>query len=486
MGRDMKIHIAKELKPYSFTELKDKFGKIEEETKEILSSLSLMNIVRKISNDISNIDLEELFDTENFLQSNSNIQSNFYVFKYVGMIVVSDVCLIIYPKYYESYLDDEKQNFKMLKQLILVIRKYQSKEQNFGLGDSIDNENFNLLSLVLELIFDYYEHGLYSNDKLITENDGEGEILWEKTINEKEAYFTNNIPIYLDTFTINNKNNEQDYFRRLHATILTNACNKLKDILKILDIDQINISSEVLDNFGNKDYILYKLNQELSAQFITHKQNILKLLKRFIQEENSRTISDKISFVGTNSFNLVWEDVCSVVFDDLLDKSLKEIGLKYSKFDKQSKLLSDVIEKPSWQNNESKVIHMATKTLIPDIISINNGELSIFDAKYYKIILNEKELKNYPGVGDVTKQYLYELAYKEFAAENNLEIKTNAFLMPTESDEIIQLGNVSMKLFNTYYDVELNDIEVILLPHTKIYECYLYNGNINEFMEINK
>lgn len=83
--------------------------------------------------------------------------------------------------------------------------------------------------------------------------------------------------------------------------------------------------------------------------------------------------STTISFVGTNSFNLVWEDVCSVVMDDCINKSIKELGLSYSKNPKQSALLLDVIAKPKWKHNSSGNVHVANKTLIPDIVTINGN-----------------------------------------------------------------------------------------------------------------
>ena len=66
--------------------------------------------------------------------------------------------------------------------------------------------------------------------------------------------------------------------------------------------------------------------------------------------------------------------------------------------------------------------------MIPDIVTINGNRLSIYDAKYYKIRLDDKGVDKQPGVGDVTKQYLYELAYKDFAKENNLIIDSTLFL----------------------------------------------------------
>lgn len=469
----MNIQILKELKPYSLFELENMFNVDEDEVRNILKSLSLMNIVKKLSKDTSKVELEELLDIESLEELNAQMESDIYVFKYVGILMIGEICLIIYPKYSDRYLSDETNNFKMLKQIISVIRKYQSKEQKIGLGEGIDLSNFNLLSITLELLNSYYEHGLYQNDRQIIEVNGGGEILWEKTINENTAYFSNGVPVYLDTFTINQESNEQDFFRRLHAFIITEACNRLKDILGILDIECLNLTSEKIESFGSMEFIVYRLNQELSNQFITHKQNILKLMKRYIEEDSSKNVSDTISFVGTNSFNLVWEDVCSVVMDDCINKSIKELGLNYSKNKKQSALVADVIAKPMWKHEESGKVHKAKKTLVPDIITIKGNQLYIYDAKYYKIKLDDKEVKNQPGVGDITKQYLYELAFKEFAQENELSINANAFLMPTDGDKEIRLGTASMEIFHNLGDINLRDIDVVLKPCEEMYRKYL-------------
>ena len=462
-----------ELKPYSFFDLQNEFHTSEEELKNILKSLSLMNIVKKLSKDVSKVELEELLETDSLEKLNTELERNMYVFKYVGMLAIGNVCLLIYPIYAVSYLNDSINNFQKLKQLISVIRKYQSKVQKIGFNSQVDVDNFNLLSIALELIYSYYDHGLYSNDKQIIEQNGFGEILWEKTINESTAYFSNGLPIYLDTFTVNQENNEQDYFRRLHAFILSEVCEKLKDILRILDIDTINISSEKREHFGNSEYISYRINQELSSQFVTFKQNILNLLKKYIEEDSGKNSSTNISFVGTNSFNLVWEDVCSEVMDDCINKSIKELGLGYSKNPKQSALLSDIIAKPKWKHNISGNIHVANKTLIPDIVTIHGNKLSIYDAKYYKIRLDDKGVDKQPGVGDITKQYLYELAYKDFAKENNLVIDSNAFIMPTDGKEEKKVGTASMDIFYGLGDIRLHDIDVILKPCEEMYKTYL-------------
>ena len=70
-----------------------------------------------------------------------------------------------------------------------------------------------------------------------------------------------------------------------------------------------------------------------------------------------------------------------------------------------------------WNHNESGKVHKAKDFSTRIFITIKGNQLSIYDVKYYKIKLDKKEVKNQPGVGDITKQYLYELAFKEFAQE---------------------------------------------------------------------
>lgn len=465
--------ILQELKPYSCIELQELFKVDEKTLKEMLSSLSLMNIVKQLSNDVSKVDFEEFLDIDTIDRLSSQLEGTLYLFKYVGMLAIGHICIIVYPKYITEYQSDAQNNFKLLKQLISVIRKYKSKEQKVGGSDPLSVHNVNLLSIVLELINNYNEYGLYSNNREIIEQNGEGGILWDTTINSSTAYFSNRVPLYLDTFTANHIINEYDYFRRLHAYILTAACSKAEYILNILDMNIVKISSDDLDVFGSKDYIIYRINQELTTQFVTYKQNILKLLKRYIEEDRTTSLLDNISFVGTTSFNLAWEDVCSVVMNDCINKPIKELGLQYTKNKKQSALLSDVISKPKWKHEKSGNVHVANKTLIPDIISIEDNQIAIYDAKYYSIKLNDSTVKNQPGVSDVTKQYLYELAYRDFANENNLLISKNAFLMPTDGDEEIHLGDASMDIFHALDGINFNSIKIILKPCEKMYDLYL-------------
>ncbi|HEQ8444276.1 TPA: hypothetical protein VH863_001842, partial [Streptococcus pyogenes] len=90
----MYIATMQELKPYSFFDLQNEFHMSEEELKNILKSLSLMNIVKKLSKDVSKVELEELLETDSLEKLNTELEGNMYVFKYVGMLVIGNVCLL--------------------------------------------------------------------------------------------------------------------------------------------------------------------------------------------------------------------------------------------------------------------------------------------------------------------------------------------------------------------------------------------------------
>ena len=125
----------------------------------------------------------------------------------------------------------------------------------------------------------------------------------------------------------------------------------------------------------------------------------------------------------------------------------------------------------------------ADQSLIPDIISLyrdnndNSYKCIISDAKYYNLTLERtKRLSGNPGVESVTKQYLYQMAYKEFLEEHHISFFRNCFLMPTEQDYVINKGTVVMTFLK---NAGLADIQIRMLPAKLVYECYLENRKMD-------
>lgn len=395
-----------------------------------------------------------------------------YVFTFVGVIVCAGRALKCYPKY---ILHTTKPTAE-LQQVIKVMGKYNSKEQIVRMfNDSSESRAFNLLAVILFILQDYYENGVYSNTEDVIESNGLGEILWDKTINETFTLLSNNRPYYTDLKTKRRLNDDYDYFKRLHECILTIASKELQeaDLLDIFEIAEVNLTDEELDDFGDKEYILYRIEKELNTQFNTRKQFVLKTMYAYINHSGSLFDTDCLSIFGTNSFNLVWEDVCADIMDNQLKKPLESLKLPIPlkpEYDRKQKLI-ELIEKPLWTATGKT----ANDTLIPDLISIsetNYGfDFIIFDAKYYNAILElSVQPKGQPGIESITKQYLYQLAYQKFIKDYGFSSVRNCFLMPTEADYVIDKGEVSMTMFES---LGLENIKVRFLPATLAYEHYL-------------
>ena len=390
-------------------------------------------------------------------------------------------------KVYPKYLLSKEDLLNKMKQVLKVLEKYNRSEEqiiNVFNGNN-ENRSFNMLAVILYLLNDYYEYGIYSNSEDIVEINGDGDILWGRTIDESFAFIQNNRPYYMELYTRKTIDDNQDYFTRLHECILTECSEQLHlaqiDIL--FDMDQILLSEEKLHDFGDTDYILEQLQKELNTQFNTRRQSLLKTLYAYVAQ-NKKMLEDTegISMFGTTAFHAVWEKVCAEVFDNKLRTSLEKLNLSVPLAEgyKPNDTLIEIIEKPKWQGLDTEV-KIAADTLIPDLISIskveNNDYFLIFDAKYYNIQLEKgKKLSGNPGIGDVTKQYLYQLAYKKFIKDHNIAVVRNCFLMPTEKNEIINKGTVKLEILEV---LGLENIQIRLMPTAMMYEYYLTRQKID-------
>lgn len=448
---------------------------------EIIKELKQYGIIKtsKIKNDINNVDFS---DSEQIITSvDDNDTSIKYIFNYVGIIIIQNTIIKILPKYIkiDTYklnnltVEEEKELTKKLKQIIKVLEKYNnSKTPVVNMyNNNLDNGSVNLLAVMLYLLNDYYEYGIYNNQVELIEMNGNSEILWDKTINETFAIIKNNRPIYTELFTKKKSYNEFDYFKRLHEYVLTQCSNYIKET-KLDDLFDnilpVNLSEETQLDFGDEDYILYRINQELNIQFNTRKQLVLKLIYSFISQNKIAVKGKCLNLYGTNSFNLVWEEVCRTILNDKLNKSLKNcIENLHSQYnEKSNKTLKELIEKPRWNKFE------ANETLEPDIISIKNNCFTIYDAKYYNLKI-DGSLSGQPGIESITKQYFYQLAFKDFIEKHNLKTR-NIFLFPTDGNKLINAGFVKMSMFE---NLGLVDIAIIYLPCEEVFSYYLMEQN---------
>ena len=414
---------------------------------------------------------------------NKLIKNNFikeeneqYYFNYIGIIIIGNIVIKVYPKYVPD--SETENNIKNhFKQVIKVIKKDKSSNKTKLENKESTDTSFNLLSLMLFFLEDYYENGLYTNMEDIIEINGNGEIQWDRTINNYTPILNNNQPYYVELETKSKINDIYDYYRLLHEYIITECSKYLEkqELLDLFGLTPIELTDKTLEDFGEKTIILEKIRKELNIVFNTHKRKILQSMYSILSEKNPFNQENYITTYGTNTFYNTWENICCNVLNDKRYKTLGKLKLPTklnTKYDENIELI-DLIEKPRWNIDDKE--YLPNKTLIPDLITIHKDEFIIFDAKYYVYKTKNNTIENQPGIESVTKQYLYELAYKEFIKDHEFKKIKNGFLFPKYAEGIEIKGYVQLNMLT---DMNLKNIQIILLPVKEIYELYLKNKRI--------
>ena len=384
-----------------------------------------------------------------------------YYFKFVGAINFLEKMIIVFPKY-KSLPEKELtyQNKEYAKQLFKIFEKYEAKsvrEDNLLAKDyNEEKDYFSLFALYKELIEDYMKNGLYENQKYIYEVSGMGQIDWSKTVNEIHPFFSTTMrPIYIDYYSHDIEEEQENYIKFIQMELLAKA-TKYFNQFKELGLDIIDLDYHFDDNVpGEVSYKIYKIDSELRQVFMERKIKLLNLMKEILENlEHSKT--NDLSLYGTKNYEKVWEHICQDVFG-------------------HQKKWIDQITKPRWKDFKTNVTS-EVNTLLPDITIQKENDFYILDAKYYNCEFNEKGklIGSKPGVGDVSKQFLYQGAYEKKFESEGLKYKyNNAFLMPTEDTikdyEII--GEITFPL----KEFEGKEIKIIKLNTNIIYSYYLKN-----------
>lgn len=455
----MKILVFYERHKYTAKELNE----ITEEKEELIK-IGVIKIYNQNSPDINDLIDGGAATTEN----NSEI---IYAFVYVGIVIVGGYVLYILPKYMEHKEPDEckKEQIDCIKQVVQVIEKYnrQQANQDISIGDS---DSANMLPLMVALLRDYYENGLYFSKITVTEYDGDGEILWDNTIENIQPYMAKNgAPIYPNLITERNVSDEHNFFKLLHECILTECSEKFEDVglSDVLGITPVCLTAHRLDDLGDKVFLLYRIQNEKKRVFNTRKLNLLAWFEQYINAQVSVGRDRDVDMFATHSFHVVWEKVCSDVFNNVFKKPI----FKFIKGSSELGTFEDYIPKPSWSFNGNPF--RDEKTLIPDIIAVEGTDFFVLDAKYYSVTIKNGSISgNLPGIGDIIKQIMYMSIYNKLLDSSSYN-RHNIFLFPSggkaESGEAAKFTKGLSVSFNN------STISAVLCNAEFMFEYYLKN-----------
>ncbi len=470
---------VRELKPFSLAELAEITQETVDQTRSLVDELLSRGIVRYRTNDAARRDYSEDQDRAK--------PDEVYEFRFVGLLLVRDVVIVSYPKYFcEREPSDEE--------LRLV---FQAIERSCGFavephledgGEKADDR----LSVMLALLDLYDEYGEYSNYIEGRELNGNGSIDWNRTINNHLPILSKGRPIYTELETRKTFRDDSDFIMRLHRAVLTECSRVFQEtgVGELLSLSKVWLSDEEVSDFGDVDSLEWCLSRERSSQFVDWKLRTLDLLERYLLSKESEVRRNEVQALGTTSFYNVWERACGVALGNVLHRSLDELGLnlagKWITLGREE--LLDIIPRPKWKRatDEGYIDCGSVSTLIPDAVAFATNShglraFCIYDAKYY-LPTRHGNIRYQPGVESVTKQFLYQSAYKEFAVDHGFNLVVNAFLVPDAENEIAKLGRVTFK--EVMGEVEIasplsNYVYMWALPANRILEAYVSNTNIS-------
>lgn len=219
---------VREQQRYTKNNLKSIFSMDESAVEHFIKNLKAFGVLKSVKNNEDQLEMSDLVDDDIEISDETAVSGDcLYVFTYVGIITCGSRVIKVYPKYLMKQRDDY---FTEMKQVVKVLERYsRSDEQMVSMfnGDG-ENRSFNILAVILYLLNDYFEYGIYTNSEDIIEVNGDREILWGKTIDESFALIEDNRPYYMELYTGKTVDDDMDYFKRLHECILTECSNQLR------------------------------------------------------------------------------------------------------------------------------------------------------------------------------------------------------------------------------------------------------------------
>ena len=141
----------KEQKRYTQQKLCKLFDCSEEKIVQLLKRLKEFGVVKSVRAVDEQKDMSELLD-EDIAVGEVKIGANeyFYIFTFVGIIVIEGIVIKCYPKY---LIKTEKPKNELV-QILKVLEKYKAKEQIVQMLEENNGEHsFNLLSVLLFFMY---------------------------------------------------------------------------------------------------------------------------------------------------------------------------------------------------------------------------------------------------------------------------------------------------------------------------------------------
>ncbi len=345
--------------------------------------------------------------------------------------------------------------------LLNVLRNFTQQQFNSVPKSNFVTKNSTFpLFAYLYVLKDYVMRGYYKENIVEYHKSKTGKINWSRTIKTQRPYIQDLNVFYLDFITKKTVVNENELITLIHQYCVY----KSFQMLGWLYTNYLPVKPQL--KFNQKLFINI-LKRKLANTFNDADKLLFKNLIVIVNNENDYSL-DSLSFsFGTNRFEYVWE---------------KMIDRVYGETNK-----TDYFPKTHWHiyNNTSE-----NAPLEPDTIMINDNNIFVLDAKYYKYGVTRSSF-DLPGTSSISKQITYgEYIFKNKRSNSKTKVY-NAFIMPfnssVQSENRIQyIGTATSEWKNNDFDYEkvlgiLVDVKYLMqITNSKNYDAINELSNLIE------
>ena len=326
---------------------------------------------------------------------------------FIGLHFVDSKPQVVFPRGFRLSEDD-----KGLRRDILALLSVLSKFSDLRQGNEIAQINgvnnkvdFPLLSYQY-IIYNFLNHGYYTENEIQHVENNRGKIDWKRTIQKEHPWIDNGNIVYLKFIVKTNKINDNSLLTKIHKYCVYESFSRLG----WLYLDSLYLPPKPTYNL-DKGFAILTLKQAIKNTFNENKKRLFhSMINVLMQKDSDNDTLSNVSY-GVDKFEYVWEKLIDHVFSNESNKS--------SYFPTSKWYI--VASKETYGNSE----------LRPDTIIKVGDKLFIVDAKYYKygITGNPNHL---PETDSIQKQ----ITYGKYATEKKGYKRTNvynAFVMPYDN-----------------------------------------------------
>lgn len=395
-------------------------------------------------------------DLRNYFESLGLIANDgLQMVSFCGLVANKDNINIFLPRSVSEsdILPEHRQ--KIASHLLQSIDRYGrvSKTSIKASDDGDGGKGLEQLSLMLSLLDDYQNYGLYSRRQILhTKNTGR--VNWHKTISKNLPYpDSRGDPIYVNLVGQRSRYLTNTEVSRIHADIIRKISKKYGWIVN----EHIFLFEQELKDIpfplGTDDFQLSVIRKELNQ---TYSDRDIQLLQNLINYLESKGGDNQSNFIaGLTRFHHAWEHMLHEIFENTIKINNQLPAPVY--------IYENDMPQTAFEHG------MRTDIVLEDKI---NETITIVDAKYYAAT----NVGNAPSWSDIVKQFFYAEAMVEIFPEHTI---LNIFIFPGKEQIFKQIKMRTRHPTEVYLDDKFPPVRCVYVCPLRIVSLFYHRQKIN-------